>query len=59
LIRGPAGGVEAADEAAHAGSGQVVDGDVVLFKPFQNADVGFTERATAFEGDTDFGASCG
>jgi len=32
LIRGLAGGVEAADEAAHAGAGEEVDGDVVLFK---------------------------
>jgi hypothetical protein len=50
LMRGLTGGVEAADEAAHAGAGQVVDGDVVLFEPFQNADVGFAERAAAFEG---------
>jgi hypothetical protein len=59
LIRGFAGGVEAADEAAHAGAGEVVDGDVVFFKPFEDADVGFAERAAAFEGDADFGAGGG
>src|ERR1700739_312816 len=41
IIGGFSGGVKAADEAAHAGAGKVVDGDMVLFKPFQNADVGF------------------
>jgi len=59
LSRGLAGGVEAADKSAHAGAGEVVDGDVVLFKPFEDADVGFAERAAAFERDADFGASGG
>jgi hypothetical protein len=59
LVRGLAGGVHTADEAAHAGAGEVVDGNVVLFKPFEDANVGFAERAAAFEGDADFGASGG
>jgi hypothetical protein len=37
---GHAGGVEAADEAAHAGAGDEVDGDAVTFEPFDDADVG-------------------
>lgn len=48
---GAAGGVEAADEAAHAGAGDVVDGDAVLLEPFEDADMGDAEGAAAFEGD--------
>ena len=47
------GGVDAADEATHAGASEVVDGDVMLFKPFEHADVGFAEGTVSFEGDTD------
>jgi hypothetical protein len=32
---------------------------VVLFKPFEDADVGSAERAAAFEGDTYFGTARG
>jgi len=31
----------------------------VFFKPFEDAYMGFAERAAAFEGDTDFGTSFG
>ena len=45
--------VETPDESSHAGPGNVVDWDVMLFKPSQNANVRESERASAFEGDAD------
>ena len=50
------GGIESADEAAHAGSSNVIDWDVVFVKPFQDADVREPHGAAAFERHADFGA---
>ena len=51
-----AGGVEAADEAAHAGAGDEVDGDAVAFEPFDDADVAESEGPAAFQYQADFRA---
>src|SRR5205085_1375203 len=48
--------VQASDETSHTGTGNVVDRDVVLFKPTQDADVSESKRASAFKGETDAGA---
>jgi hypothetical protein len=40
LGRSVAGGVERANEGAHAGAGDTVNGDVIVFKPLEDADVG-------------------
>ncbi len=56
FFRSFAGGVESAHQAAHAGASDVVNWNVMVFKPVQNADVRETERAAAFESDSDFGA---
>ena len=50
-----ADGVERADHAAHAGSGDDVDGDMVLFKPLEDADLRQGKSAAAAEGQTDAG----
>src|SRR5208337_1703844 len=48
--------IERADQCAHAGSGQAVNGDVVLLKPLKDADVGHAERSAALQSQTDDGA---
>jgi hypothetical protein len=53
LVDGFAGGVEGADHAAHAGSGDHVDGDVVLLEPLEDADLGHGEGSAAAEGKAD------
>lgn len=58
-VDGDAGGVEGADHAAHAGSGDDVDGDVVLFEPLEDADFGEGEGAAATEGKADARATDG
>src|SRR5882672_11564555 len=45
--------VQAPDQSSHAGPGNVVDRDVMLFKPAQNANVSESERASTFERDAD------
>src|ERR1700747_92409 len=50
------GGVETADQAAHAGASDVVNRNVMVVEPLQNADVSEAQRAAAFERDADFGA---
>ena len=47
-----AGGVERADECAHAGAGDHVDGDVVLVEPLEDADLADGKGSTAGEGET-------
>src|SRR6202008_1939852 len=39
-------GVHRADDAAHAGSGNPVDGNVILFHPFNDTDFGQTVSTT-------------
>src|SRR5882757_5897154 len=45
--------VQAPDETSHTGPGNVVDRDVVLFKPAQDADVSESKRASTLQGDAD------
>ena len=52
LLRTFSGGVQAAHQAAHAGAREVVDRNMVIFKPLQHADVRQSERAAAFQRDT-------
>src|SRR5258708_39093102 len=47
------GGVQTSNQAAHAGSRDVIDGNVMIFKPLQDTDVGQAKGTTAFEGDAD------
>ena len=47
------GGIECSDEGAHAGAGEPVDGDAVLLKPLEYADVGQTQSAAAFQSQAD------
>src|SRR5438477_3237340 len=54
LVRTFSSGVEATDQTAHAGSSDVINRDVVLLKPLQDTNVGQTQGAAAFEGDTNF-----
>ena len=42
-------GIEAANERAHTGSGDVVHGDMVLLEPADDANVSQSEGAAAFE----------
>ena len=49
IVRILADGVEAADQSAHAGAGDEIDGDVMLFKILDDADVRQAERAAAAE----------
>ena len=49
LRRGHAGGVAAANERAHAGAGDAVDGDVHFFQHLEHADVRAALRAAAGE----------
>src|SRR5260221_7122964 len=46
-------GVQTANQTAHAGSRDVIDGNVMIFKPLQDTDVGQAKGTTAFEGDAD------
>ena len=54
-----ASGVNTADQAAHAGAGDVVHGNVMLFHPGNDPDVGQTERAAALEGQAERGPLLG
>ena len=54
LLRSFAAGVEASHQAAHAGAREVVDRNVVVFKPLQHADVRQSQRAAAFESHANF-----
>ena len=54
-----AAGVECANQGTHAGSGEAVDGNVVLLKPLKNADVGQSQRASSFQRQADGGAAGG
>ncbi len=56
LVGGVAGGVESADDGAHAGAGDDVDGDVMIVKPLQDADLAHGLRAASAEGEADDGA---
>ena len=53
LSRGAARGIKSSDQRAHTGAGEPVDGDVVLLKPFEHADVGQTQRAPTLQGHAD------
>jgi len=53
LGRGVPGGVHAANQRAHAGSGDAVDGDVIIFKPLNHAHVGQAECSAAFKSQAD------
>ena len=59
FIRAVASGVEATDEATHAGAGDVINGDAVVFEPLEDADVGEAEGAATGKSDTDFEAAGG
>jgi hypothetical protein len=48
-----AGGVETADQRAHAGASQTVDWDVMVLKPLKDADVRKAERTTTLKGESD------
>lgn len=52
-----AGGIEAADQTTHAGSGEVVDGNVMLLKPAQDADMSEAQSAAAFQNEGDAGTT--
>ena len=54
LLRTLAGGVESAHQAAHAGAREIVDGNVMVFKPLQHSDVRQSERSAAFERHANF-----
>lgn len=56
LFRGLAGGVEGTDHAAHAGARDHINGDVVLFEPLEDSDLGEAESASAAEGESNAGA---
>ena len=45
-----AGGIDPADQAAHAGAGDVVHGNVVLFHPGNDPTCARPERSAALEG---------
>src|SRR6266849_10904843 len=47
--------VETPDESSHAGAGNVVNRDVMLFEPAQDANVRESERTPAFKRDADAG----
>src|SRR5258705_10390321 len=53
LLRALAGRIQPSDKAAHAGTGYVVDRNVVLLKPSQDADMGKSQGSAAFEDHTD------
>ena len=55
LPGGLSAGKKRADQGAHAGSGEAVNGDVVLLKPLQDADVGHAEGAAALQSQADDG----
>ena len=48
--------IDAADETAHAGTGDVVHGYVIFLQPGNNADVGEPEGTTTLLYQTDLGA---
>jgi hypothetical protein len=50
-----AGSVQSANETAHAGPRNVVDGDVMILEPLQDADMSQPFCAAALERDSDFG----
>ncbi len=53
LLGGVAGGVERGEDGTHGGAGDDVDGDVVLFKPLDGADLGEGDGGASAEGKTD------
>jgi hypothetical protein len=53
LVGRTARGVETADEAAHAGADDEIDGDVMLLEIVDDADVSEAECASAFEYESD------
>ena len=59
LLRRHAGRVEAADDRAHAGPGDEVDGDVDLLQDLQDADVRGAARAAAGEDEPETGPGGG
>jgi len=48
--------INAADQTAHAGAGDVVHGDVISLQPGNNVDVGEPEGPTTLQYQTDLGA---
>ena len=52
-----AGSIERADERAHAGAGDAVDGNVVLLHPLEHADVRKAQRASALQSHSDDGTA--
>ena len=56
LRRAETAGVGAADQAAHAGAGEIVDGNAMLLEPPQQADMGDAARRAAAERQTQFRA---
>ena len=59
LLRSFSRGVEAAHEASHAGAREVVDRNMVIFKPLQHTDVRQPKCASAFQRDSDFQSRLG
>jgi hypothetical protein len=53
------GSVDASDEAAHAGASDIADRDAMFFEVFNDADVSESERASAFEDQSDGGTVSG
>src|SRR6185312_3141605 len=51
--RALASGIHAADQAAHAGSGDIVYRDLMLLQPLENRDVSKSERSATLENQTD------
>ena len=54
LLRRAAGGIQAADQRAHAGAVDAVNRNAVLLQPLQHANVGKAERAAAFKRNTHY-----
>ena len=53
LLRALARRIQPSNKAAHAGTGNVVDRNVVLLKPAQHADMGKPQGSAAFEDHSD------
>ena len=49
LLRSFPAGVQTSHQAAHAGAGEVIDGNVMVLEPLQHPDMCQAERAPAFE----------
>jgi hypothetical protein len=52
-------GIKACDQAAHAGTGNVVDRSVVFFKPLEHPDMCQTKRAPSLQRHADLWARPG